>query len=225
MRRAPDFDAVAWCYRGLECLVFGSGLQRSREALLEEVLEALPGKRARILMVGDGDGRLSELMLEMEPELRVDFYELSAAMMARAKSRVRGVGVRWHHASAEGAENGVYDLVVTPFVLDCYGGEERREIIGNLRRKLKAGGAWLVVDFVPPRLVPGALPRWRARILEALMVAFFRISSGVRIRRIPPVEAELAALAMPEPLKWRSKCGFLGAWLYRGVRIRDEKCR
>ena len=87
MNRQPDFNRLARCYRWLERLTFGDALWRCRCAFLDET------RSSRVaLALGDGDGRFTARLLEVNPTIHVDAVDSSDAMLrellrnARAKA-------------------------------------------------------------------------------------------------------------------------------------------
>ena len=74
-----------------------------------------------------------------------------------------------------------FDLIVTQFFLDCFEGDELKDVIAKIGSLLKAGGKWSVADF---RLPGSGLPRLRARMVLRLAYAFFRLAVKLPARRL-----------------------------------------
>src|SRR5690606_29926388 len=77
-----------------------------------------------------------------------------------------------------------FDVVITHYFLDLFPDERLREVCRTLDASLKAGGTWLVCDFVDTG------KPWH-RFLLAVMYAFFRVTAGVVARRLPAWQTSL----------------------------------
>lgn len=182
-------------YRWVEYGAFARALERRRFAFLER----LAGARS-ILVLGEGDGRALARLLAVAPEAQVDVVEVSGEMIALARRRVQDseqdrerVRFRQEDAQAAAWPEQHYDGVVTFFFLDCFDEDVARAIIGRIAGALRAGGTWLVSDFaVPDR----GWRRQHARIWLWVMYRFFGVTTGLRTRRLPPMERLLREAGM-----------------------------
>ena len=173
-------DPLARSYRWLEMATYGNLLWRCRCAFLDEMREPV-----RILLLGDGDGRFLERLLEVNPNASIDTVDSSAHMLALARARSGdSPRVRFHQADAIEwlPTSGPYDLVVTHFFLDCFHPPQVEQIAANLQRATVPGGRWVICDFRYPD--DGAM-RWIAPPLIATMYACFRWTTGLTVRRLP----------------------------------------
>jgi ubiquinone/menaquinone biosynthesis C-methylase UbiE len=201
------FDRVAGIYRLLEHAAFGRTLQRARTAHLE----ALRGRRD-ILVVGDGDGRCLEAIVAMAPDARVTAVDASAAMLARARRRVTAAGAADRVTfRQEDVRRGAWpadrhDAVVTMFVLDCFTPPDVETIVAALARGLRADGVWLFADFaIPDR----GWRRLHARLVVGLLYAFFRWTTGIEARELPPSEASIAGQGFAIAARREYRCGLI----------------
>lgn len=183
-----NFDRIAPIYHFLESLVFGDQLQQARVAFVRRI-----DAPRHALLLGEGNGRFMAELIRRHPGTRIDCVEASARMIALAQERVGPGRVRFLHTDLRGAtlpENR-YDLVVTHFFLDCFSPAELRQVIQKLSRAASAEAVWLVADFCEPAR---GWRRWRARILIAVMYAFFRAAAGISARSLTqyavPMEEE-----------------------------------
>ena len=83
--RGRTFDALARPYRLLERLALGGSLETARYHFLPRLRSC-----RRVLVLGDGDGRLVQRLLRLAPELCVDSLDKSEAMQALARAPQRG---------------------------------------------------------------------------------------------------------------------------------------
>ncbi|MFC4991054.1 class I SAM-dependent methyltransferase [Rubritalea tangerina] len=164
-----DYSAVARVYAWLERLIFGSLLMRARLwclGLLETQLEA--GEENRVLLVGEGDGRFLEKLLECDKYFRVDYLDLSEGMMREARARVgEDARVRWHCGDvSELVESRGYAAVVLHFVLDHYEGGELAGVVAKISELVGEGGSVFVADF-------DETAHWKVRWVVRWMQVFF----------------------------------------------------
>jgi len=194
-----NFDRVAPHYRWLERLVFGRALEQCRAALLSQVAGC-----ARALCIGDGDGRFTEVLLNVKPHTGVDVVERSRSMIRLARRRSNAT---FFHANAlTFTPDDRYDLVVTHFVLDTFT-EAQVEALVRRVRKCAPGGLWLVSEFQPVGRA--------SRVLIWLMYRFFRLAAGLRVQSIPDYGAIFAANGFTLEKNWTKWNGFLVSEIWR----------
>ncbi len=174
---------IAKLYRWIEYAAYGRALERARFWYLDR----LAGAR-RILVLGEGDGRALARLVDAAPHAEIDVVELSAEMIALARLRVGDcTRLRFHQADALSlryAEHD-YDGVVTLFFLDCFSAADARTLIGRLAGWMAGDAIWLMTDFAIPE---SGWRRWHARVWITVMYAFFRLTTGLRARALPPIE-------------------------------------
>lgn len=214
------FDRVAGIYRLLEHVAFGRTLQRARTAHLD-VLRGC----GDILVIGDGDGRCLEAIVAMAPDAHVTAIDASGAMLARARRRIAAAGaadrVTFRRADVRRAGSWPldhYDAIVTMFVLDCFTAGDVEAIVAALARGVRPDGLWLFADFaIPDR----GWRRLHARLVVGLLYAFFRWTTGIEARSLPPAEATLVAQGF-SPAGLREYRGGLirSVWFRRAISIR-----
>lgn len=206
-----NFDRVAGIYRILEYAAFGRALETARFRYLDR-LHACHD----ILIVGEGDGRVLQRILRLAPQASVRCIDSSAAMLARADSRLDPEArsrVTFEHADARAAEipQDAYDAVVTMFVLDCFPASEVAQLVDRLLTGLRPGGTWLFADFAIPD------KGWRrasARAWIAFLYAFFRWRTGLSVRELPPSEEILRAAGLSVLESTTLRAGLLRTAVY-----------
>ena len=197
-------DGLARWYRFLERAGFGCALELRRTAFLKEIATA-----RRVLVLGDGDGRFLAAFLRTNRSAQVDSVDSSAAMLTLARARVGGADtmrVCFHHADARSWQPPSatrYDLIVTHFFLDCFTDAELRPLVARLGTFAALDARWLVSEFRQPARGPAA---WHARAWIGGLYAFFRVATGLRVRRLPDHPVALAAadfrLEREEVARW-----------------------
>jgi tRNA (cmo5U34)-methyltransferase len=190
-----DFSRVASFYDALAGVVFGRAQRRAQQAALVAGLP-LAGTAPRILVLGGGGGWVLTELLRHCPAARVLYLETSAAMLARAQSRLRRVapGAVAQVEFRQGSEQALapaeqFDAVVTFFVLDCFTLAEFPAALARLQTARRPRAPWLVADFQPPRT-------WWQRALLRVMYLFFKITVGLQAQQLPPWPTALAALGL-----------------------------
>lgn len=169
-------DAIARHYRWMEFAVFGRTIERCRFHFLPELRSA-----RRALVLGDGDGRFLQQLLNNCPCVHADYIDRSAKMLALARRRAGENRVAYHHADALTDElpRGNYDLIAAHFFFDCF---ERPDLERVVRRIAESAphARWVVSEFrVPPG--PLAIP---SRLLLWIMYRFFGTTTKLKTRRL-----------------------------------------
>ena len=204
-----NVDPLARWYRWIEYLVFGRALERARFQFLGELSAA-----RRVLVLGEGDGRVLERILAIAPEAQVDVIELSAEMIALARRRIGidTIRVNFHHVDARSAPwpPGLYDAVVMNFFLDCFSEAEAALLIATAVSQSTANTTWLVTDFAVPK---AGWRRWHAVAYVKIMYYFFHLTTALQTQHLPDIDRLLMS----------AKLQRLDAVVYRGGLIRAER--
>jgi ubiquinone/menaquinone biosynthesis C-methylase UbiE len=219
-------DRLAPYYETLERLAFGSCLEQMRFAFLGEVAGA-----ERVILCGDGDGRFLAALLRANTRVQVDFVDLSGRMIEIAERRVVNMGpslrervrffagdVREFQPQAKG-----YDLIATHFFLDCFSQAEIAEVVARIGSWAAPGAQWIVSEFREAETLLGRV--WTRAIIRGLYAAF-RVSTGLRVTRLPNYAAALAQQGYSVRIEKTKLAGLLQSSLWelrakRGVLRRD----
>jgi ubiquinone/menaquinone biosynthesis C-methylase UbiE len=180
-----SFDRLAPHYRWMEFFSAGELLQRCRLAHLNRITGV-----QRALILGEGNGRFLVEFLARHPLAEVTCVDSSQSMLSQARERVRRRGfdlsrIAFTHADALDwrPSSASFELVVTHFFLDCFPPDQLGRVVSRAAEALLPGGCWLLADFCEP---PHGLPKWRARLMLALMYAFFRRATALAAKRLTP---------------------------------------
>lgn len=157
----------------MEYAVFGRALERRRLAFLSEASEA-----RRVLALGDGDGRALVALLTAAPHACVDYVDISAKMLELACARAGTDRVNYRRADARvfNVRQAEYDAIVTHFFFDCFDDAELSSLVEKMTRAATPSARWIVSEFRPSNV--------GARVLIAIMYAFFRGATGLATRRL-----------------------------------------
>src|SRR5579863_4397150 len=149
MNPAPNFDRLVQVYRWMELVSFGPALWRCRCHFLGEIHAC-----RRALVLGDGDGRFTARLLEVNRAVQIDAVDASPAMLRALLDRagLERERVRTHCADVRLWEPGGlgYDLVVSHFFLDCLTTDEVAALAQRLRASLAPQAQWLISEFAVP---------------------------------------------------------------------------
>jgi SAM-dependent methyltransferase len=220
MTPSRGYDQLARVYRFIEFLAFGRALERARFRHFDRLRDC-----KRILLLGDGDGRGLALACRLAPHALIDSVDFSAGMLKRAARRLRPddrTRVTLRQADALTAEfsANTYDAVTTLFFLDCFSDAQVRAFIARLHPSLTPNALWLHADFhLPPR----GFHRVRARVLLALMLAFFRWQTGLAVRALPDSENLLKSAGFSRIAEVSRQGGFLRSTVFTRTKLSPNR--
>ena len=174
-----------------------------------------------MLILGDGNGRLLEQLCVKQlgfPTSRITSVDHSQRMLQRQRARAKSIHaaeyVDFVQADACGykPEEGAYDVVVSPFFLDCFSLAELKLYLPHWLAALRVGGVLLHVDFIVPQ------SRWqrpRAKLLLWAMHLFFRWQTGLVNRQLVDTWPLIAQCGLRMEHEQISGGGMITAQLWR----------
>jgi ubiquinone/menaquinone biosynthesis C-methylase UbiE len=187
-----SFEFLAPHYRWMEFLLAGDKPHRCRTAFLSTNLDP-----KRILIVGEGNGRFLEECRRAFGAARIVCVDASQTMLHLARRRLAARGLSLEQVELIQADalawvppQNSFDLVVTHFFLDCFREDQLPGLVRRLGSSTRPGARWLLADFQIPQR---GLARLRARLVHALMYAFFRVAARLPARRLCVPDRWLAA--------------------------------
>jgi ubiquinone/menaquinone biosynthesis C-methylase UbiE len=172
-------DPIARWYRWIEYVTFGRTLERCRFACLPR---AAPVRKA--LLLGDGDGRFLNRLLQAHPEAEIWSVDASAAMLRLARGRSsHSQQVRLLHDDALTVPlpSQAFDLVVTQFFLDCFDQRTLPGLVDRISGWAAPGATWVYADFQVPS---NGIRRWRAKAWVAVLYFAFQVLTGLRVKSL-----------------------------------------
>jgi spermidine synthase len=207
---------LAGWYRWIEYAAFGRELETRRFAFLPRLACA-----QRVLILGEGDGRTLARLLKLAPMTHFDVVEVSPEMIDLAQQRIDNPDrVTFHCRDARSANwpIGYYDGIVTNFFLDCFTEEDARELIRQLASALADGGIWLIGEFALPQ---NGWRRSHAQLWIQTMYYFFRATTGLRARALPPIETLMLGAGMHRVAQEKRRAGLMVSevWTRGGSRV------
>lgn len=186
---------------------FAKLVNRFRYRLLEQA-NVQPGQR--VLDLGCGTGLLTRMVKEFVPEARVTGLDGDEEVLKIAREKSRGMDIQWDHALAFEMPypDDSFDAVVSSFVTHHLMGEDKVRAFKEVRRVLRPGGRFYIVDFGPPFNL-------LTRLQVSVMKNFERTADNFA-GRIPPM---LAAAGFPSAHEAAHATMFFGPIaFYRAVK-------
>ncbi|GHN00467.1 hypothetical protein WSM22_19560 [Cytophagales bacterium WSM2-2] len=171
------FDKIAAIYDRLAKLVFGRSIIHSQTYFLNRIPDD-----AKVLILGGGSGQLLTELFKIKPGIEVCYIEASSKMISLSGRRVEeGQRIKFIHGTEDNIPEGTrFDVIVTAFFLDLFSNESLRGVLMKITKSHATPCLWIVADFVNQK-------RWHASMLR-VMYFFFRITSGVELKRLPEWE-------------------------------------
>lgn len=189
------YDGLARVYWWLEFALFQNRLRNARLALIG----SLDGKlidSPRVLVLGDGDGRLLVHLCRAMPSASFISVDQSNEMLRLQQLRIgqRDAGrVRWIQADASEVDESkfppeTYDLLITAFFCDCFSAETLERCLPVWIQSLKSNGLLYWADFVQPE---SGWRHYRAKFYLGLMQWFFRRTTSYSNAQLVDIPAIL----------------------------------
>ncbi len=202
---AANYDNAARFYDWLSRLVYGSRLIEAQQFLISYIQAG-----SRILIAGGGTGRILDDIVKLHPAgLVITYVEISANMMRLSKQRNTGSNrLNFINDAVENLPDGdLYDVILTPFLLDNFAQDTLQTVFASLHHRLKPGGLWLNADFQ----LTGSW--WQALLLKAMFI-FFRLLGCVQVTRLPAIDAEFKKYLYQAAAQKTSFKGFIKSSVY-----------
>ena len=212
-RAAFGFDLVAPVYDFFTSLFFAGRLHRAQTALLPHLISP-----KSILIFGGGSGKILIDLLKHTAAEKIFYVDISRQMILHAKRRLAALAadkktmpsVTFICGSLPEVPQMQFDLIVTPFVLDCFPPVVLREVMQVLSAKLAARGQWLFTDFH----VPAGTMRAPAATLTRVLYFVFNLLCGLGVNSLPDFAAEFSALGLQVRAEKYSLKGMLVSRIY-----------
>lgn len=192
-RIRSGFNFFASSYDFFSRLFFGNSILHSQTFLLPELK-----KCKSILVFGGGTGRLLVELIQRDMAGHYSYVDISDKMISISRKRLEQSIPEKKHLPQFicGSVNEIpvdqkFDLIITPYVLDCFGGEDLTEIMRQLDAHLTPNGTWLFTDFnIPGKGLNKSFSLLRIRA----MYFAFNVICGLGIKRLPDFKNEFEKL-------------------------------
>lgn len=204
------FDIVSPIYDLCVYLAFGNTLNN----LQLEALSKIPACES-CLIIGGGSGKILKQCIGLELANQYYYCELSNRMIQKSMRRLnKAVATKVKFANDVDSWTTKFDLIILPFVLDCYAETEVNQMINSLTKRLSTNGHILIVDFNEENIA-GFQPQGWQRSFIRLLFAFFNLIAGIKTKRLPPIFKIAQQLELSLVNRWDRKSGWLQASLWK----------
>ena len=193
-------------YDRLAGLVYGKAIRNAQHVHLPALKSA-----RKILIIGGGTGWILRDVLSLDPASTIVYVEASSKMLELSRSNVPK-GDLHRVVFVEGTEQSLpdqpqFDAVMANFFLDLFSETELNAVVVKLKHTLMPDGKLLCTDFVDDHA-------WQ-RVLLFVMYGFFRLTAGLRNRKLPPWREVIGAHGFQRIQSRSFWNGFICSELYR----------
>jgi tRNA (cmo5U34)-methyltransferase len=207
-RVKKGFDFVAPFYDFLVKLFFGSSISKIQNHFLSEVKGA-----HNILIFGGGTGQILLDCLNKNPLAHYYYLDISEKMINRTRQKNTSSKVNFITGSYIDIPDQSFDVIITPFVLDCFNNENlKKEVIPKLKSHLIQNGKWLFSDFNHSE---------KSRFAKTLSICtiqllywFFNIICGLGVKKLPDFKQAFASNRLIVNAECESLYGMLVSSIY-----------
>ena len=173
--QARGFDGLSPFYDLIASSFSFNTIWRSQAYFLSHL-----GNYSSVLILGGGTGRILQEMMKRSVSDNYVYVDCSAKMIKRSRRRVKD-DPRVHFIC--GTEDDIppgknFDLIVTPYVLDCFNEKQLGRVMKVLDARLSPGGKWFFTDFV------------KKGIITRSLYLFFRATGAVEVKSLPDFEKQ-----------------------------------
>ncbi|WP_340153891.1 class I SAM-dependent methyltransferase [uncultured Marivirga sp.] len=164
-----DFDRIAASYNHLKKIVFYGQVELASRHFVENIPPS-----SEVLIIGGGTG---QLLAHFKSTHQINYLELSRSMINKAKKVTTDASIEFIHTDVlEWESDKRFDVIVTPFILDCFNEDSLNLLIPKLKSNLSQGGIWIHTDFCPKNAFQ--------KLLVKAMYLFFRITAKLKVKEL-----------------------------------------
>ncbi|NQV52080.1 MAG: class I SAM-dependent methyltransferase [Flavobacteriales bacterium] len=182
------FNRIAPIYDASVRFVFGSAIDQLQNDVIGSLKPSL-----NTLIVGGGTGKILRTCMDRALAKHYTYAELSSAMIVRAKRRLSATELEQVTFTDNGfkKEAAFYDLIILPFVLDCFGTAQLKQFLAEMKPYLSKGGKVLLIDFNQEEGTPYLRSIWKELFIRFLY-QFFRRFTHIKASRLAPFHAMMS---------------------------------
>ncbi len=215
-RIRSGFNFFATFYDLASFIFFGNSILHSQTFLLPRIK-----KCSNVLVFGGGTGKILIELMKRDVAERYCYVDISDRMIAKTRARLkkrfqeRVDSVHFICGSLDDMEAEMnFDLIVTPYVLDCFTSEKLPLVMQQLHRHLTVDGEWLFADFNVPE------SRWGRSFSTfkiKVMYFVFNIICGLGVKRLSDFKKEFEKMNCEMTDEKYFLHGLLVARIYKAV--------
>jgi len=200
---ATGFNRLAPIYDALARVSVGKGIRTSQLHFLNHLRE-----RRKLLILGGGTGWILPYIIKSNPTIQIDYVDISHRMIEQARSNVSAdFQVRFIVGTEENIPDKNYDCVITNFYLDLFDDVNLGHAVFCIKNSILPNAIWVATDFIDE--IP-----WHRRVL-AIMYWFFRVTTGLRTKKLPLWEKELRKAGGTQLEMAKCSRGFIKSVVFR----------
>ncbi len=196
------YTALAPLYDFLARLLLGKNIQHMQLIFLNQLIA-----KKKLLILGGGTGWILPHIEKINPDIVIDYLDISAGMIRCAKKRGGRAVIRF----VEGTEHDIpmagYDCVITNFYLDLFCDTDLPAVIDKIKKSMIPKSLWFVTDFI-------STTYWDKAMLK-FMYLFFRIITGLKTSRLPDWDQAIQLAGGEFLVGESSKRGFIKSIVYQ----------
>ncbi|HEV7231847.1 MAG TPA: class I SAM-dependent methyltransferase [Bacteroidia bacterium] len=213
-RLKKGFNFLAPFYETGIRFFFGKNIFRSQVFFL-------PGKNScpNALIFGGGSGELLLEMVRRQTASNIYYIDISEKMISLAQERIMNKASEFQNSihficgTVSDIPPGIrFDLIITPYVLDCFEEQDLPEVMKSLSKTLNEKGIWLFSDFDIPE---SGLWKVFATAIIFILYVFFSLCCGLKQKRLAGFRTLFQTLPLDMVAEKKFCRGLLIARMYR----------
>lgn len=180
-----NFDRVAKIYTILEKVVFGNQLQWARTCQLDKIRG-----RQRILLIGEGRGRLFTELIKTNTGAIITLVESSEAMLSEIKNSTPSYNLSNHNFINLSFEDfksfHKYDAVCTCFFWDCFEIKKIKSGLRKMHKMMESDAVWLNSDFaINPQT--SVFYKYLHKVMIRFLYHFFKVNCEIEANKLQDI--------------------------------------
>lgn len=202
-RIATGFDLLAPFYDIMARLIIGKSIVNAQLHFIKQLKDC-----HHLLILGGGSGWLLSAICQEYPNVKIDFVDLSPAMIHKARKRLHDhPSVNFIQGTEDDIAGRLYDGVITNFYLDMFDEKHLPLVLNKIKMSLTDSARWVVTDFVHRRKAHG-LMLW-------LMYRFFRAITHIEASKLADWQNQMIITGCKRLESQEFKNGFILTNLYQ----------
>jgi hypothetical protein len=193
------YSFIAPFYSLLARMVFGTSQKEVKIAFAENLV------LKKVLIIGGGDGLDYQ---GFAGQVRGEFWELSEAMLTKAKKNLSESKLEFHLGHFEADSENKFDEVWLHFVLDTFTDFEFEKFLFELKSAINSESTLYIADFFEPL-------SWAQRVIQFVMMRFFQVLTAHPRIDLPDYEQFLKQARFKKLDELKKRKGWIRAQLWK----------
>ncbi len=163
---------------------------------------------ANVLFIGGGTGTSLKTLVLLQPNVQVDYVEVSEQMSMRAKAQMNFAdGINFINLPIEKFKGEKYDVIITEFFFDLFTKDKIKQLMPHIMLKLNIDGCWIDTDFRPTT-------KLAQRVILKMMYLFFNLTVGLKTLSLVDVQKLYPTNSFTLTIEKKYKKGFVTSRLF-----------